>query len=182
MLQYSSAYPTLRRYKILEKPELIHFNKNIDDRGFFVTPFSNADVNRLNIREVYISLSFTHLASTVRGMHFQTSPFSEAKLLTVLRGSIHDVVIDVNQSLPKKNRIFQFKLTDTDNFCLYIPRGFAHGYQTQTDDVLMMYALDSRYSKLNTRGFSPLSKNLLNLWPMPPRNIKKEDLAWPEYV
>ncbi len=172
----------MKRCEIRERPTLIRFNKNVDKRGFFASPFSNSEIKKLNAQELYISISFTNLMGTVRGMHFQTHPFCEAKLLTVLQGSIHDIVINTDQTISKEERIFQFELSDKDNSCLYIPKGYAHGYQAQTDNVLIMYALDSKYSKLNTQGFSPLSENLLGLWPKMPINIKKEDLAWPKYT
>jgi dTDP-4-dehydrorhamnose 3,5-epimerase len=169
----------LKRFKILKKPELIAFQKKLDFRGYFSTPFAKHQINKLNREEVYISLSSTKLAHTVRGMHFQAPPFSEAKILTVLRGSIVDVVVNLDDSLPMKERIYKFNLSEEENLSLYIPKGFAHGYQTQTDNVLILYALDSEYSKSNVRGFSPLSEVFVDLWPSPPICIKPEDLKWP---
>lgn len=173
-------YLKLKRFKILERPELVPFQKNLDYRGYFSTPFTKHQINKLNRAEVYISLSSTKLAHTVRGMHFQAPPFSEAKILTVLYGSIFDIVVNLDESLPLEKRIHEFNLSEEDNLSLYIPKGFAHGYQTQSDNVLILYALDSEYSKSNLRGFSPLSKALRDLWPSPPTCIKPEDLKWPQ--
>ena len=170
----------MKRFKIQEKPEVIPFDMNVDDRGYFSTPFGKKEINRLKLSETYISLSHTNLAHTVRGMHFQVEPYSEAKLLKVINGSIFDIVLNLDESLPMEQRIYQFKLSEKDNACLYIPRGYAHGYQTQTNNVLLLYALDSTFSKLHTRGFSPLSRSLAALWPAKPVNLKSEDLMWPK--
>ena len=170
----------MKRYKIREKPELIPFEKKIDDRGHFSTPFGKYGLDKLTQGEIYISLSYTNFTHTVRGMHFQIQPYSEAKLLKIVQGSVFDILIDLDDSLPIAKRIYQYELSENDNVCLYIPRGYAHGYQTLSDNVLVLYALDSMYSKFHTRGFSPISQPLNELWPAEPINIKFEDLMWPK--
>jgi dTDP-4-dehydrorhamnose 3,5-epimerase len=180
MLKYLWPYRPFRRYKIKEKPELIFCDRHIDARGYFSTFFGKRELLRLKQSETYIALSYTNLTNTVRGMHFQEEPYSEAKLLKVIAGSISDILIDLDESLSMNQRIYQYELSESDDYCLYIPRGYAHGYQALTDNVKVLYALDSSFSKLHTRGFSPFSSVLKNLWPIQPENIKLEDLAWPE--
>lgn len=156
------------------------FTQKSDDRGYFSLPFSRSAISKLDSSQVYIALSFSNLAYTIRGMHFQSQPFSESKLLKVISGSILDVVISLDDSLPLSERIHQFNLSEKDEVCLYIPKGYAHGYQTLTDNVLLMYALDSEYSKPHTQGFSPMSSSLANIWPAKPTYLKQEDLLWPQ--
>jgi dTDP-4-dehydrorhamnose 3,5-epimerase len=163
-------------------PELLSFLRNTDERGSFSSPFDRDAVNRLNRSEVYFALSSTSVVHTVRGMHYQIPPFAEAKLVYVVRGSIMDIVIDLDSSLSIDKRIHKFHLSEDVDNCLYIPRGFAHGYQTLSSDVQVMYALDGEYSKSNTRGFSPLSPLLLDMWPSTPVHLKREDLLWPHLV
>lgn len=126
-----------------------------------------------------MSVSRTNHAGTVRGLHFQTSPFAENKLLTVVSGSIFDVVVDCDASIPLSKRIYTYKLDSQAGQTLFIPRGFAHGFQSLTDDTTVLYSLDSEYAESYTCGYSPLSSCLRELWPMVPINIKPEDLAWP---
>jgi dTDP-4-dehydrorhamnose 3,5-epimerase len=169
----------LKRFKIREEPQLIPFSKKIDNRGYFSTPFGHEEISRLNAGETYISLSHTNLAHTVRGMHFQKEPYSEAKLLKVIHGSIFDIVLDLDESRSIDQRIYQFELSENDDVCLYIPRGYAHGYQTQSDNVLLLYALDSKFSKEHASGYTPMSNSFVKLWPYQPLNVKPEDLSWP---
>jgi dTDP-4-dehydrorhamnose 3,5-epimerase len=153
--------------------------RHSDERGFFSTCFPQGLLQRLDRDEVYISASVTSEARTVRGMHFQTSPFEESKLLTVVQGKIFDVLINLDSSLEIQDRIHTFEISGEVNSCLFIPKGFAHGYQTLSDDTIVLYALDSKFDKSSTRGFSPLSSQIRDLWPHDPINIKKDDLVWP---
>ena len=170
----------MKRFNIQALPELLPFIKDSDERGYFSSPFGRTAISKLDSSQLYISLSFTNLAYTIRGMHFQSQPFSESKLLKVISGSILDVVISLDDSLPLSERIHKFNLSEKDEVCLYIPTGYAHGYQTLTDNVLLMYALDSEYSKSHTRGFSPMSPALTTIWPVEPTYLKPEDLLWPQ--
>ena len=134
----------------------------------------------MNPGEVYVSASVTTNKGTVRGLHFQKQPFSEAKLVSVVKGRIFDVVVNLDMSLPLDERVHTFDLEENVSSCLYIPKGFAHGFQALTDDTVVIYALDSRYNEGATGGFSPLSPSVIELWPQQPVNIKPEDLAWPQ--
>jgi dTDP-4-dehydrorhamnose 3,5-epimerase len=127
----------------------------------------------------YVSTSDTYKAHTVRGLHFQAGDFAENKILTVTRGAIFDLVISLDESKTLTERIFSFTLEEKDGLSLFIPRGFAHGFQTLEDNTTIIYGLDSEYSSSSTRGFSPLSPVIRNLWPHTPINVKPEDLAWP---
>ena len=126
-----------------------------------------------------MSVSRTKHAGTVRGLHFQMSPFAENKLLTVVSGSIFDVVVDLDDSIPLSKRIYKYKLDSQAGQTLFIPKGFAHGFQSLSDDTTVLYSLDSEYMESATCGYSPLSSCLRELWPTAPMNIKPEDLAWP---
>jgi dTDP-4-dehydrorhamnose 3,5-epimerase len=127
----------------------------------------------------YVSSSVTHKAHTVRGLHFQSDAAAENKILSVTRGAIFDLVVSLDESKSLTQRIFSFTLAEEDGLSLFIPRGFAHGFQTLEDDTTIIYGLDSEYNFKSTRGFSPLSPAIRNLWPHAPINVKPEDLAWP---
>jgi dTDP-4-dehydrorhamnose 3,5-epimerase len=160
-------------------PHLIPYRKHGDNRGEFSTPFSPETLSLLNANEAYISVSQSRLAHTIRGMHFQLAPFSEAKILTVLRGSIFDVLIDLRNLGDGKTKLHTFQLSADRPEALFIPRGFAHGYQTLSEDTQILYALDSKYELSSCSGYSPLSKGIVELWPFKPSIVKEEDLKWP---
>jgi dTDP-4-dehydrorhamnose 3,5-epimerase len=161
------------------EPRLIPYFRHSDDRGDFSTPFSPETLSLLNIDEAYISVSQSKFEHTVRGMHYQMAPFSEAKLLSAIRGSIFDVVIDLGELQNGKTKIHTFKLSADRPEALFIPRGFAHGYQTLAEDTQILYALDSKYDSHSCAGYSPLSNGIKELWPFKPSIIKEEDLKWP---
>ena len=121
----------------------------------------------------------TNKSHTIRGMHYQAQPFSEAKLLTVLRGSNLDILIDLRALENSQIRIHTFELAADRPEVLFIPNGFAHGYQTLSDHTQILYALDSSYQPSARRGFSPLSSEIKKLWRFEPSMIKEEDLKWP---
>jgi dTDP-4-dehydrorhamnose 3,5-epimerase len=163
----------------ITEPRVFEYRRNSDERGFFSTPFSLESLSLLNLSEVYISISRSNFKHTVRGMHYQQHPFAEAKLLTVLRGSIFDVLIDLNVGKSHSKRIYTYQLNEDRPEVLYIPKGFAHGYQTLTTGTEILYALDSRYEPDSCSGYSPLSVGIKELWPFEPSIIKQEDLLWP---
>jgi dTDP-4-dehydrorhamnose 3,5-epimerase len=162
-----------------EEPLLIPYLRHSDDRGYFSTPFSPNVLSLLNIDEAYISISQTKFGHTVRGMHYQMAPFSESKLLTVLQGSIFDIVVDLRDIGNGKTKIHTFQLSADRPEAIFIPRGFAHGYQTLSDDTQILYALDSKFDSISCAGFSPLSKGIIEMWPFKPSIVKEEDLKWP---
>ncbi len=102
--------------------------------------------------------------------------------MSVVKGKILDVIISLDDTMPLHERLHTFELTENAGSCIYIPKGFAHGYQALTDDTVVIYALDSQYREGATRGFSPLSPSVIDLWPQLPVNIKSEDLTWPQIV
>jgi dTDP-4-dehydrorhamnose 3,5-epimerase len=161
------------------EPQLIPYLQHSDDRGGFSTPFSPETLSLLNIDEAYISVSQSRFKHTVRGMHYQLAPFSEAKLLSVIRGSIFDILIDLGNLENGKAKIHTFELSAERPEALFIPRGFAHGYQTLSQDTQILYALDSKYDSQSCAGYSPLSNGIKELWPSRPSIIKEEDLKWP---
>jgi len=161
------------------EPKIYTYQKNYDERGSFSTPFPVCTLSLLNVEELYFSVSQTLNAHTIRGMHFQESPNSEAKLLTVLHGAIFDILIDLRTLGTGSVKTHTYQLDAKTPQVLYIPRGFAHGYQTLSDDTDILYALDGKYEPLSASGFSPLSSEIQSLWPFEPSLIKQGDLQWP---
>ena len=90
----------------------------------------------------------------LRGLHYQIDPFSQSKLITVLSGEILDVAVDLRKSSNTFGNHFKIRLSSDDKKSLFIPKGFAHGYLTLSDDTLVCYKVDNYYNRDSQRGIS----------------------------
>jgi dTDP-4-dehydrorhamnose 3,5-epimerase len=148
-----------------------------DERGFFEKPFDKAsfDSMKLNTQLDSIAISSNTLAGTLRGMHFQSFPFAEEKLVVCISGSIFDVVVDLRIDSPTYRKWAAISLNNADERLLYLPAGVAHGYQTLEDDSVVLYGITSAYEPANafTLHFSDSTLNIA--WPIPISAISKKD-------
>jgi len=119
-----------------------------DNRGWFMESYSKRDFEAagLNIDFVQDNRSFTALKGTVRGLHFQRPPMAQTKLLSCLRGRIMDVAVDLRHDSPTYLQWIGVELSEDDPTQILIPKGFAHGFVTLSDDVEIMYKVDAFYS------------------------------------
>lgn len=159
----------------MEKPSLSFREPFRDDRGEVRVILSSDYKGELKRDETYWLVSRNTRIGTVRGMHFQVGRHAERKLVSVLRGSILDLAVDVRPLSEDFGSIFRFTLSSTGCEELDIPPGFAHGYQTLEDDTIVSYALDSQYRPEASRTINPLSADLRALWPLPVTQISKSD-------
>ena len=127
----------------LIEPELLG-----DDRGFFARSFCQKEFAEFGLEQNYVqcNLSYNADRGTTRGMHFQTSPHEEVKLVRCTRGAVFDVAVDFREDSPTYLQWFGTELSDSNRNMLYIPRGFAHGYQTLTADTELFYQVSEFYS------------------------------------
>lgn len=131
----------------LDGSYIIEFEKKEDSRGFFVRTFDINEFKRhgINFNIVQTNISYNKSKNTIRGMHYQEKPYQEAKFVQCIRGSIYDVIIDLRDNSPTKNKWISVELSDKDYNALYIPKGFAHGFQTLENDTLILYYVDEFY-------------------------------------
>lgn len=128
---------------LLIKP-LVYF----DSRGAFFESFNESkfqELTGLDIHFVQDNVSFSK-KNVLRGLHFQLSPFEQAKLVQVLKGKVLDVAVDIRQSSPTYGQYVSYELSDENNFQLFIPRGFAHGFLALSDEVVFSYKCDNYYA------------------------------------
>lgn len=118
-------------------------------------------------------------AGTVRGMHYQNPPHAEIKLVTCTRGAVLDVVVDIRRGSPTFLEHHAVELSDENARSLMIPRGFAHGFQTLTDDVRMVYLHSTAYSAEAEGGLDSRDAALGIDWPLPIRNLSPRDAGHP---
>lgn len=162
----------------------IDLEERSDDRGFFARSFCEDEfaAHGLAHEMVQSNLSFNHAAGTVRGMHMQQEPHGEVKLVRATRGSIIDVIVDMRPDSPTHLRHVAVELTEQNRRALYVPIGFAHGYQTLTDRAEVLYQVSARYAPGFERGYRFDDPAFGIAWPLPVRVISEKDAAWPTLV
>ena len=166
---------TLKDLKILERKMLG------DKRGFLSRLYCKKELKCvIRDKEIkQINHTFTKKKYTIRGMHFQYPPFNEIKIVSCLKGEVHDIAIDIRENSPTFMKYFSQVLSENNFKSLFIPEGFAHGFQTLTDDCMMLYFHTEFYKPNNEGGINPMEKSLSIDWPYPFSNISERDSKHP---
>lgn len=125
-----------------------------DHRGYFMETYSTRTFAEMGIDTVFVqdNESLTSKKGTLRGIHFQNAPYSQAKLVRVTKGAVLDIVVDLRKGSPTYRQWVSAELSAENKRMIYIPRGFGHGFRTLTDDVEFFYKVDNLYSKECDRG------------------------------
>jgi dTDP-4-dehydrorhamnose 3,5-epimerase len=162
---------------------LVELEQREDERGFFARSFCQREFSELGLDPcvVQCNISFNRHSGTLRGMHYQIPPHTEAKLVRCTRGAIYDVIIDLRPSSPTYQKWTGVELTAENRSALYIPAGFAHGFQTLTDDSEIFYQMSEFYAPEAARGIRWNDPTFGITWPLPVRVISKKDSAIPNY-
>jgi dTDP-4-dehydrorhamnose 3,5-epimerase len=162
---------------------LIEIEPVRDERGFFARTFCEHEFGEqgLETRFVQHSISHTSLKGSVRGMHFQRDPASEIKVVSCAQGAILDVIVDLRRGSPTHGRWQGFELTAGEHNSLYIPKGFAHGFQALTDDAVVKYLISEFYTPAAAGGVRHDDLAFAISWPLPVSSISDKDRNWPDY-
>ena len=162
---------------------LITPRRHGDARGWFSETWSRKSLAAagLDIDFVQDNQAFNARSGTVRGLHFQTAPHPQANLVRVLAGAILDVAVDVRAGSPTRGRWVSARLTAEGGEQLFVPRGFAHGYCTLCDDVMLAYKVDGDYAPQTEGGVIWNDPDLAIDWPVPPDRavLSDKDLVLP---
>jgi dTDP-4-dehydrorhamnose 3,5-epimerase len=163
---------------------LVAFTKIEDHRGFFARAWCRDEFARhgLNPNMVQLNIGFSLKKGTVRGLHYQDPPHQEAKFVRCTRGAIFDVIVDLRPGSPTRGRWYGAELTPENALMLYVPEGFAHGYQTLTDDTEMYYLTSASYTASAARGLRYNEPAFGISWPLPVAAISDADAEWPDYA
>jgi dTDP-4-dehydrorhamnose 3,5-epimerase len=174
----------LFRSTTLAGVKLIDLEPARDERGFFARTFCVDEfaAQGLETRFVQHSLSYTARRGSVRGMHFQRAPHEEVKLLHCTRGAIYDVLIDLRSNSPTYLRWQAFELTAENRLQLYVPAGFAHGFQTLAPDTEVAYLISAFYTPSAAAGLRHDDPAFAVHWPLPVADISTKDRSWPDFV
>ncbi len=125
-----------------------------DNRGWFYESYSYEKLKNLGINTVFVqdNRSFSAEKGTLRGIHFQKSPYAQTKLICCTRGKILDVAVDLRKGSPTYLKWISVVLSEENKNMLYIPKGFGHGFVTLTDNVEVLYKVDGYYNKESDRS------------------------------
>lgn len=151
-----------------------------DERGFFARTFCATEFKTRDLNPVVAqcSLSFTARRGTVRGLHYQKPPALEAKLVRCVSGAIYDVIVDLRPDSATFGNHYAIELNAGNRVALYVPEMFAHGFQTLTDGVEVLYQMSAFYSPDHSAGLRYDDPALGIQWPLPVSVISKRDLSW----
>jgi dTDP-4-dehydrorhamnose 3,5-epimerase len=169
---------------VLKGAFVIELEKREDFRGFFARTFCEQEFRHhgLETAMAQSSISFSPKNGTLRGMHYQVAPFEETKLVRCTMGAIHDVIIDLRLDSPTYKGFFAVELTAKNHKALYIPRGFAHGFQTLDDNCEVLYQMSTPYSAEHGRGVRWNDPAFHIEWPpAAERVINDRDQGYPDF-
>lgn len=168
----------------LQGAYVIELEKREDERGFFARTWCEKEFARFGLdpKLVQCSISFNQKKGTVRGMHLQLPPHPEAKLVRCTQGAIYDVIVDLRPDSYTFQQWVAVELTAKNRNSLYVPKGFAHGFQTLKDDTEVFYQMSEFYAPGYSWGFR-WNDLLFNIsWPETVTTISKRDKDYECYV
>lgn len=154
-----------------------------DERGFFSETFNKRVLAEAGFDREFVQDNHSRSTrpGTVRGLHFQAPPFAQDKLLRVTRGAILDVAVDIRRGSPTFGRHVAVELSADNWLQLLVPRGFAHGFQTLTDDCEVLYKVTDYYAPQAEQGLLWNDPALDIEWPIPgaAATLNERDAGWP---
>jgi dTDP-4-dehydrorhamnose 3,5-epimerase len=141
--------------------------KYYDIRGEFAELYNETILDQLQTNR-FVQQNFVKSnLNVIRGMHWQESPFEQAKLITVLSGKIQDVFIDLREDSDTFDQVFAVRLESESTDSIFLPTGFAHGYQALEQNTLISYSVTSQYSPKHEKRINPLSNKFKIFWKEP---------------
>jgi dTDP-4-dehydrorhamnose 3,5-epimerase len=152
-----------------------------DERGWFARTYCKKDFAIIGHEKEWVQLnhSFTKNKGTIRGMHFQHPPFSEIKMIRCIAGAVLDVIVDIRKDSPTFLHHVTVELSAANKQMIYIPEGFAHGFQTLEENSELIYHHSEYYQPGVEGGLRYNDAALKVQWPLPIQNISERDLNHP---
>jgi len=152
-----------------------------DERGYFARIFCKKEFTKIgfNFEIVQINRALNKKKGTIRGLHFQTPPKAEDKIISCVKGAIYDVAIDLRKDFPTFGQWVAEKLTEDNKKMFLIPKGFAHGFQTLTDNTEILYFMSEFYSPEYESGVRWNDPFFNIKWPIKNPILSEKDKNWP---
>ena len=155
-----------------------------DDRGFFARSWCQQEFldQGLNPHLVQCNISFNSQQGIIRGMHYQVAPHEEVKLVRCTRGSIYDVIIDLRPDSETFKQWTLIELTTNNHLALYIPAGFAHGFQTLEPETEVFYQMSEFYHPESARGVRWNDPTFTVEWVLDAVGMSDRDQSYPDFL
>lgn len=152
-----------------------------DNRGWFCETYSSKNFEEIGIDTVFVqdNQSYSKGKNTIRGLHFQIAPHAQTKLLRCTRGKILDVVVDIRKGSPHYREWLSVELSSENKKMIYIPKGFAHGFLTLSEDVEVQYKVDRHYSPAHDRSLLYNDPSIGIRWGIENPILSEKDLNAP---
>lgn len=162
---------------------LIDIEERTDERGFFARSWCQKEFEQYGLVPLVVqaNISFNHKKGTVRGMHYQASPYEETKLVRCTRGAIYDVIVDLRKGSPTYCQWISAELTADNRRMLFVPEGYAHGFQTLTDATEVCYQVSQFYTPGAERGARFNDPAFSIRWPLDVTVISEKDANWADF-
>jgi dTDP-4-dehydrorhamnose 3,5-epimerase len=159
---------------------VIELERIEDERGFFARSFCQEEFRAHGLVPLVAqcNVSWNRRKATLRGLHFQAKPHEEAKLVRCTRGAIWDVIVDLRDDSPTRLRWHALELTADNRLGLYVPEGFAHGFQTLQDDSEVLYQMGESFHPDLARGLPWNDPKLAIAWPLPDPILSERDRSY----
>ena len=163
---------------------VIDLERREDARGWFARVYCEREFAQagLPVRVAQTNMSLTRRKGTVRGMHFQVAPYAEDKLVRCVQGAIWDAIVDLRPDSPTYCRWIGVELSEANGRMLLVPKGFAHGFVTLTDDCAVASPASEFYTPTAERGLRHDDPAFGIAWPVPVVDMSDKDRTWPDYV
>lgn len=169
-------------FKPTEIPEVILVEPRAfaDGRGFFMESYKASDFASAGIRRPFVQDNYSRSGRGVlRGLHYQNDPAAQAKLVSVVRGAVFDVAVDIRAGSPTYGRWVGQELSERNRRMLYVPRGFAHGFCVTGAGADVHYKVDSEYSPVHDRGIAWDDPGIGIDWPVSDPDLSDKDSRHP---
>jgi dTDP-4-dehydrorhamnose 3,5-epimerase len=160
---------------------LVHLAPHADARGSFARAFCAQEFAAQGLESAFVqaNLSTNTYTGTVRGLHFQRAPHAEVKLVRCVKGAIYDVVIDLREESSTYLHWFGAELSEENGVAMYVPKGFAHGYQVLCDGASVFYMVSAAYAPQAEGGLRYDDPELAIAWPRAVTDVSEKDSQWP---
>lgn len=168
-------------FSSLTGPYLAPLSRQSDVRGTFFKIYESEKTELISDLPFSFSLSENRFAGTLRGLHFQVYPHEEIKFITCVAGDVYHVILDLRPNSPNFGNWASVELSSNNPKQLIIPKGFAHGYQTLSNNSTVAYLIWGRYNLQSSRRIAYNDKNLGIIWPLPISHISQEDTNAPTF-
>ena len=163
---------------------VIELDRLEDERGFFARSFCRDEFAAHGLKSSFVqcNVSFNAARGTLRGLHYQASPHEEAKLVRCTRGAIFDVIVDLRKASATRMQWVGMELTAENHRMLYVPEGFAHGFQTLDDASEVFYQMSETFHPEAARGVRWNDPALGIAWPLPGPTVSARDAGYLDFM